>query len=109
MALHAGLRHSRVICSVSGIIKSHPVSFKNNDLICSKRWYYENNNSSNNENTDNKYNWGHVFKLSAAAGLTAAAMKCAFQKNDLLAENQADIDTAQDIIDQENRWVNESY
>ena len=107
MALHFGIRQSRVACySVPGILEPSSFSFINKKTIANKVWNHGNNYGGGNKGSNQGNRWANTFKLGAAAGLTAFAFNCTFPKSDLLAESREDADTSdpeQNIINQENR------
>ena len=98
MALHTGIRQSRVICSVSKSLKPYSAQLNHNQAFNKEKFNYEHNNGNTNESS---FNWKEAGKFSAAIGLAGLALKHGLPTNELLAEEDAE----QDLIDKENRHV----
>ena len=100
MALYAGIRHRRAICSVFEAIKpTYSVAAVNKGAIPNKRWNHANNNK---EGRNQNHSWGQALTFGTAVGLTAAAVKSAFPEKDVLAEEMIKCN-GQEIMDKENR------
>jgi len=104
MALHTGIRQSRVICSFSKTLKPYSALLIHNQAFDKEKFNYENNNGKANESS---FNWTETCKLVAAIGLTGFALKHGHPKNELLAEqhrhDSIEEDAEHDLIEQENR------
>ena len=98
MALHTGIRQSRVICSFSKTLKPYSALLIHNQAFDKEKFNYENNNGKANESS---FNWQEAGKFSAAIGLAGLALKHGLPTNELLAEEDAE----QDLIDKENRQI----
>lgn len=103
MALRAGIRQSKGVFSLTNSLKLKSSLFNQKHLTSSYRFNHGNNYGSSNQGSNTEINWKLVLKFGAAAGLTALVLDKSVLKNDLLAEDNPDVDIAQELIDKENR------
>ena len=102
MALHNGIRQSRVLCSFSKSLKlcSAPLSHHQISIDGRSKNNYKGNEEHGTNGKGNYTSWKDACKLAAAIGLTGFAVQNASPRNDLLAEVNID----QEIVDKENRY-----
>ena len=102
MALHNGIRQSRVLGSFSKSLKlcSAPLSHHQTSIVESSKNDHKGNEEHGTNGKENRKNWKDACKLVAAIGLTGFAVQNASPRNDLLAEVNID----QEIVDKENRY-----
>ena len=102
MALHNGIRQSRVLCSYSKSLKLCSASLSHNQISIAERNqnHQKENEEQGTNGQRNHTNWKDACKLAAAIGLTGFAVQNASPRNDLIAEVNID----QEIVDKENRY-----
>ena len=103
MALYAGIRQSRAICSFTSALKPRSSQYNHKQVISSYRYKTGHDNGNTNEGSSQEINWKLACKFGAAAGLTAIALNSFSLKNDILAEEKDEVEITQEIIDKENR------
>ena len=104
MALRAGIRQTKGVCSLKNAPKLKSPLFNQNHLASSYRFTHGHNYGSKNQGPNNHVNWQLVLKFGTAAGLTALALKKSVSKSNLLADEKVDVDVVQELIDKENRY-----
>ena len=101
MALRVGCRQSWRVCSLPGCLQSASLQLYPKQAAAGYR--FNHNHHDSNHGPSQGFDWSLALKVGAVAGLTAISLDHCFFKREIKAEEKAEDDLTQVMIDQENR------
>ena len=101
MALRIGCRQSWRVCSLPGCLQSASPQLYPKQAAVGYR--FNHSQHDNNQGSSQGFDWSLALKIGAVAGLTAISLDHCCFKREIKAEEKAEDDITQVMIDQENR------